>query len=277
MNPATQQRVSEIDLGNPRIAEVWRQLEKVCDPELDEPITDMGFVEDVAIETERTVSIRFRLPTYWCSPNFAYLMATDIRLEVEKIDWVSGASVRLEDHMFDEQVNRGVNEGLSFREIFADLAPDQGLDEIREKFRMKAFQRRQEVMFLGLRKLGFSDDRIVAMTLEQLDAVRFGDAEDIRQHKRYRDIAGALGLANLPEDPAFVTYDGDSIEAGKFEDYLGILRGVRINMEFSGALCRGLLSTRYKELNKSSDEPTLVDFILDRVPPKRAEGGGPVA
>lgn len=276
MNPATQQRVLDLDLGNPRIAEVWRQLEKVCDPELDEPITDMGFVESVAIEDNRTVAVRFRLPTYWCSPNFAYLMATDIRLEVEKLDWVSGASVRLEDHMFDEQVNKGVNEGLSFREIFADLAPDQGLDEIREKFRMKAFQRRQEVMLLGLRKMDFSDAQIVAMTLEQFDAVRFSDDEEVRQHGRYREITDALALARAPDDRAFVTYEGDALEAQRLDDYLGILRGVRINMEFSGALCRGLLGTRYKELNKSSDEPTLVDFILDRVPPKRVEEGGPV-
>lgn len=276
MSPIAQQRVSEIDLGNPRIAEVWSQLDKVCDPELDEPITDMGFVEDVDIDGDGGVSIRFRLPTYWCSPNFAFLMATDIRLEVEKLNWVSKASVRLEDHMFEEQVNEGVNEGKSFREIFADLAPDQGLDEIREKFRKKAFQRRQEVMVLGLRKLDFSDAHIVAMTREQFDAVRFTDEEEIRQQRRYREIASALGLASGPGDLAFRKYDGGVIEAEGLEAYLGILRGVRINMEFSGALCRGLLSTRYKELDKSSDEPTLVDFILDRVPPKHAGDGGPV-
>ena len=32
-----------------RLTEIWRQLDRVCDPELDEPITDMGFVEHVAI------------------------------------------------------------------------------------------------------------------------------------------------------------------------------------------------------------------------------------
>lgn len=276
VSPTTQQRVSEIDLGNPRIAEVWRQLDKVCDPELDEPITDMGFVEGVEIDAERSVSVCFRLPTYWCSPNFAFLMATDIRLQVEKLEWVSGANIRLEDHMFEEQVNKGVNEGRSFREIFADLAPDQGLDEIREKFRMKAFQRRQEVMLLGLRKLGFSDAQIVGMTCEQFDAVGFTDEEEVRQQRRYREISGELFLACEPEDPAFREYDGGALTGQRLDEYLGILRGVRINMEFSGALCRGLLSTRYKELDKNSDEPTLVDFILDRVPPRHAGEGGPV-
>jgi hypothetical protein len=50
--------------------------------------------------------------------------------------------------------------------------------------------------------------------------------------------------------------------------HLADLRSVRINMEFNGALCRGLKTTRYKELEVVDGEPTLVDFILDRVPPQ---------
>ena len=254
----------------PQARDVWLRLDKVCDPELDEPITDMGFVEDVEIDDDRRVFVRFRLPTYWCSANFAYLMASDIRLEVGKLDWVSGVRVQLEDHMFEEQVNTGVNEGRSFREIFADLAPDQGLDEIREKFRKKAFQRRQEVMLLGLQGLGLGNDQIVTMTLAEFDAVRFHSDEDIRQKARYRDIVSQLNPDANPGDLAFRNYEGSAFEPADLGEYLSTLRGVRINMEFSGALCRGLLSTRYKELDSDSDEPTLVDFMLDRVPSPRA-------
>lgn len=263
-------RVSGVDDQQAQLSEVWQRLEKVCDPELDEPITDMGFVESVDIDDDRQVAVRFRLPTYWCSANFAYLMASDIRLEVEKLSWVSNVRVRLEDHMFEEQVNTGVNEGLSFRQIFADLAPDEGLDEIREKFRKKAFQRRQEVMLLGLQGLGLGNQQIVAMTLLEFDAIQFSSDEDIRQKTRYRDIIGELGLARSPGDLAFRDYDGGPFKASDLAEYLSKLRAVRINMEFSGALCRGLLSTRYKELDCNSDEPTLVDFMLDRVPPARS-------
>ena len=122
---------------DPHVRDVWRELDKVCDPELDEPITDMGFVAGLDVGENGQVAVSFQLPTYWCSANFAYLMASDIRLEVEKLDWVSRVRVRLRDHMFEDQVNTGVNEGLSFKQAFADLAPDQGLDEIREKFRKK--------------------------------------------------------------------------------------------------------------------------------------------
>lgn len=255
---------------SPKTKDVWLRLDKVCDPELDEPITDMGFVEDVDIDDNHRVFVRFRLPTYWCSANFAYLMASDIRLEVGKLDWVSGVRVQLEDHMFEEQVNTGVNEGRSFREIFADLAPDQGLDEIREKFRKKAFQRRQEVVLLGMQGLGLSNDQIVTMTLSEFDAVRFSSDEDIRQQARYRDILNQLNPDAEAGDLAFRSYEGSAFEPADLGEYLSKLRGVRINMEFSGALCRGLLSTRYKELDRDSDEPTLVDFMLDRVPSPRA-------
>ncbi len=253
---------------DPQVREVWQQLHNVCDPELDEPITDMGFVETVVPDSDGKVAVSFRLPTYWCSANFAYLMASDIRLEVEKLDWVSRVNVRLEDHMFEEQVNTGVNEGMSFRDTFADLAPDEGLDEIREKFRKKAFQRRQEVMLIGLRQLGIKDEEIVRLTLSQLDAVQFDEDEEVKQKPRYLEIIGRLDLANGPDDLAFRDYDGNVLKAEHLTEYLSVLRGVRINMEFSGALCRGLLSTRYKELDRDSDEPTLVDFILDRVPPR---------
>lgn len=268
----TGQSVTELSRQDARLVDVWQRLDTVCDPELDEPITDMGFVEDVDIKHDQ-VAVRFRLPTYWCSANFAYLMASDIRLEVEKLDWVSRVSVRLEDHMFEDQVNTGVNEGRSFREIFADLAPDQGLDEIREKFRKKAFQRRQEVMLLGLQGLGFSNTQIVSLTLHELSSVQFNSEEDVRQKARYLDIVRQVGRATGPADLAFRSYEGNAFEADDLAHYLSKLRGVRINMEFSGALCRGLLSTRYKELDPTTDEPTLVDFMLDRVPPRQGLEG----
>ena len=41
---------------------------------------------------------------------------------------------------------------------------------------------------------------------------------------------------------------------------MGLLRSVRINMEFSGSLCRGLKQSRYKEADLSGAVPVLVDF-----------------
>ncbi|WP_337660357.1 iron-sulfur cluster assembly protein [Anderseniella sp. Alg231-50] len=272
MSKQQETRVFEVDLEDPKVRTVWAQIEKVCDPELDEPVTDMHFIERVEIDGDDHVTVSFRLPTYWCSANFAFLMANDIRVQVEQLDWVSHASVQLEDHMFSEQVNTGVNTGLSFQKTFADLAPDQGLDEIREKFREKAFQRRQEILLLALRKIGWSDSRITAMTLEQLAAFRFDEDEAAKQKPRYLALAGELGYAPAPDDRVFTDYGGSPLAAAGLDDHLKDLRSVRINMEFNGALCRGLLNARYKELEPHDGEPTLLDFILDKVPPA-ASGG----
>ncbi|TKD39865.1 MAG: iron-sulfur cluster assembly protein, partial [Mesorhizobium sp.] len=62
-----------------REKELWRRLGEVNDPELDEPITEMGFVEHVAVADDGGVQVDFRLPTYWCSPNFAFLMLDGVR------------------------------------------------------------------------------------------------------------------------------------------------------------------------------------------------------
>jgi len=44
--------------------ELWRRLGEVNDPELDEPITEMGFVERGEVKGDGSVEIDFRLPTY---------------------------------------------------------------------------------------------------------------------------------------------------------------------------------------------------------------------
>ncbi len=60
---------------------------------------------------------------------------------------------------------------------------------------------------------------------------------------------------------AFVAWEGAPLSAAELPDYLGKLRAVRINMEFNGALCRGLKEARYREKAADRSELTLVDFI----------------
>jgi len=60
-----------------RAEAVLRALETVRDPELDEPITSLGFVASCAVSAAGDAQVRLRLPTYFCAPNFAYLMVAD--------------------------------------------------------------------------------------------------------------------------------------------------------------------------------------------------------
>jgi len=257
-----------------RELEVWDCLSAVSDPELDEPITEMNFVERVEISEDMTVRVDFRLPTYWCSPNFAYLMAFGIRTEVLALPWVRGMTVHLKDHCLGEEVNDGVNSGRSFQEIFAENCDGAVLKEVVEKFLAKAFDRRQEAVLLELKAMGKTDKAIVSMTLGALKKTPFTGEEALRQKPRYLDILAANDLAASDDDPAFPTWQGGTIAPDDLDAHLGRLRGTRLNMEFSGALCRGLAQTRYKEVEIGAEGPTLVDFIAGRVPPRQlAEAG----
>src|SRR3984893_14913225 len=126
-----------------RVAQVWTRLQSVTDPELDESVTDLGFVTRVEVDAGGGVQIGFRLPTYWCAANFAFLMADDMRLAVAGLPWVTKVTVGLGEHMYAEEINRGVAAGLSFQATFGDEASGE-LEEVRRTFMVKAFQRRQD-------------------------------------------------------------------------------------------------------------------------------------
>ncbi|WP_138465859.1 iron-sulfur cluster assembly protein [Poseidonocella sp. HB161398] len=253
--------------------EIWEVLERVTDPELDEPVTEMGFVERVAVADACRVEVDFRLPTYWCSPNFAFLMSIGIRREIMALPWVRAARVTLLDHCLGEKVNEAVNGGRDFAEVFAAHCDGADLSDVAGTFLAKAFDRRQEAVILGLRAAGRDDAAIAAMTLGDLDRAGLSGAEAARQRPRYRALLLERGLARAPDDPAFPRWDGGAIGAAELPAHLARLRATRINMEFNGALCRGLAAARYKEVEIGPEGPTLVDFIVGRVPPREAAEG----
>jgi metal-sulfur cluster biosynthetic enzyme len=87
-----------------RTQDVWSALGTVTDPEIDESVTSLEFVTSVRIESGNKVHIEFRLPTYWCAPNFAFLMASDMRDAVAELPWVENVTVRLLDHFSAELI-----------------------------------------------------------------------------------------------------------------------------------------------------------------------------
>lgn len=253
---------------SPRLREIWSRLDLVCDPELDEPITEMGFVETVAVNRDE-VSVHFRLPTYWCSPNFAFLMAEGIRREVGRLPWVGEVRVRLEDHVCGDELNAAVNEGRTFSEVFAAREDGGDLAEVRETFERKAYQRRQETVIRALHAQGFEPLGLAAMTLGELRHLRTKDEDERRHRDRYRELLVSRGLATAAGDHAFPDLEGRPLMPENFKERMRALRMVRINMEFGGALCRGLLQSRYQETVDVDGEPTLIDFIRGTVPPRQ--------
>jgi metal-sulfur cluster biosynthetic enzyme len=225
-----------------RQAEVWACLQGVTDPELDESVTELNFVTKADVDPENRVHIEFRLPTYWCAANFSFLMADDMRRAVKALEWVEGVSVVLGEHMYADKINAGLARGLSFQETFGAEA-DGSLDDLRQTFLVKAFQRRQVALLNHLIAVGHSPETIVILTLVELDCLPIDDegARLIRRYLERRAVVGPL----RPDALAFIDAEGARLNAGGFSAYVSGLRRVGVNAEFNSALCRGLLSVRF--------------------------------
>ena len=225
-----------------RQAEVWARLQGVTDPELDESVTELNFVTRADVDPDNRVHIEFRLPTYWCAANFSFLMADDMRRAVSELDWVEGVSVVLGEHMYADKINAGLAKGLSFQETFGTEA-DGSLDDLRQTFLVKAFQRRQVALLNHLIEVGHSAETIVGLTLTELEclAVEGEGAKLLRRYLERRVVVGPL----RPDALAFVDAEGARLNADGLSAYVSGLRRVGINAEFNSALCRGLLSVRF--------------------------------
>jgi propane monooxygenase large subunit len=88
---------------------------------------------------------------------------------------------------------------------------------------------------------------------------------------RYLDAVRARFPLAGDDALAFVAWEGGELSTAELPDYLDKLRAVRINMEFNGALCRGLKKARYREKATPDEELTLAEFI--DADPARCAGG----
>ena len=225
-----------------REAEIWACLQGVTDPELDESVTELNFVTKADVDSENRVHIEFRLPTYWCAANFSFLMADDMRCAVSALDWVKDVSIVLGEHMYADKINAGLAKGLSFQETFGTEA-DGSLDDLRQTFLVKAFQRRQVALLNHLLGVGHSSKTIVSLTLVELGCLPVDDEGEklVRRYLERRAVVGSLRADML----AFVDAAGVRLKAGNLSAYISGLRRVGVNAEFNSALCRGLLSVRF--------------------------------
>jgi metal-sulfur cluster biosynthetic enzyme len=233
-----------------RAREVWSALGTVTDPEIDESVTSLEFVTSVRIETGNKVHIEFRLPTYWCAPNFAFLMASDMRDAVGELPWVDDVTVGLLDHFSAELINRSVGLRQDFRDAFPGETDDD-LSEIRKKFLGKAFERRQELLVRHLLANGLPAARITRLTLHELMSLPLsGEGAGLRNLYLY--IWRKIQHGRTNETLAFITLDGQPLDPDVFTGYLRRLATVRRNAEFNGFICRSLLAARNNAASEKS-------------------------
>ncbi|MBV9171487.1 MAG: iron-sulfur cluster assembly protein [Chloroflexi bacterium] len=237
--------------------EVLGALRGVIDPELDESIVELQFVDSVRVEDDY-VEVVLRLPTFWCAPNFAYLMACDARDQVRQVAGRRQVQVRLKDHFASDEISRGVSEDQPFDHIFADNAANDDLTELRRLFQTKAFTMRLEQLVQFLLDQGLSPVEVSDLRLA--DLVSGSDAEPLvlRLGDQVRRLRGGASLArsylgkrrqlglDQADDAVLVSDErGMPIAADALLIYLQQARRQRISIAFNSMFCRGLLETRY--------------------------------
>ncbi len=223
--------------------DVLRALSTVVDPELDEPITDLGFVRSLQMEESRdgsTVVVHLRLPTSFCSPNFAYLMASDAKDAVAGLPGVGHVVVELDDHHDSDLINAGLAADAGYKGTFRHEA-EEDLEELRETFRRKAHKAAMERCLTALlhAEPGRSESSLGEVRLRHLLTARHTEALLRRR--------AALGLSTEPEALVMVDDDGRPYAAADVPLALRRARSTRISIDGNAHFCRGLLQTRYAD------------------------------
>jgi metal-sulfur cluster biosynthetic enzyme len=217
-------------------AEVAAALDTVIDPELDEPVTDLGFVTEQLV-SGGDVTVRLRLPTAFCSPSFAYLMVSDAHDALSALPWVTSVRVELEDHHDADRINGGVAAGLGFAGTYPEEA-DGELDALRRTFRVKAHAAFIErVCSIMLGSGGWQ--------VEDLHRLRIRDLPDGRPADGLRRRRRDLGLSCGSDDLVTVDEHGAPWQPSMIPARLRFAKSIRISIDGNAHFCRGLLRTRY--------------------------------
>lgn len=218
-------------------AQILAALDEVRDPELDESVTSLGFVASSTVSPDGVARVRLRLPTYFCAPNFAFLMVADAYDAVSGVEGVTRTEVILEDHFASDAINGGIAARSGFVESFDGLAAGE-LDELRADFVRKAVLAGTDRVCRPLLAEGMSTDDLAGLTL--------GDVPPSSDRERLRARRAELGLPSGDEDPLLVdATTGEAIGAQALPLHLRRARLTRVSIEANGGVCRSLLSERY--------------------------------
>lgn len=210
-------------------------LATVLDPELDEPITELGFVEQVVV-AGTAVAVRLRLPTFFCAPNFAFLMVADAHDALRAVPGVGAVEVHLADHHAAGEINGGVAAHAGFVQTFAGEATGE-LHALRATFLAKAALAGQDRVARPLVDAGATPEELAAMTL--------GAVPNSVDLQRLRARRAALGLPCHDSAPLLLEATGAAVPVARVPLHLRRARLTRTGIEVNGEHCRALLATRY--------------------------------
>jgi metal-sulfur cluster biosynthetic enzyme len=214
-------------------------LATVRDPELDEPITALGFVASCVVSCEGRAVVRLRLPTYFCAPNFAFLMVADAYDAVTGVPGVASAEVVLEDHFASDAINAGVAAQAGFVASFDGEAVAE-LGDLRARFLRKAVMAGTDQVCRPLVAAGVTPAELTALTLGAVPA----SPELARLRQRRADLGVPAGDdAPLLIDPE----TGAGIEVNSVPLHLRKARVTQAGIDANTSICSGMFRARYPD------------------------------
>ena len=215
---------------------VLAALATVLDPELDQPVTELGFVRSVTID-DVGVEVHLRLPTSFCAPNFAYLMVSDAHDALSAVPGLGRIRVLLDDHHDSAKINRGIAAGAGYVGTFG-VEAEAGLDELRRTFRRKAHLAAVERCCRAVLAGG-------AWTLEELPLLELFDLPEGPLKSALLRRREAVGLPTTAHSRVLVDHDGTAVAKADSALWLRLAAATRVSIEGNAHFCRGLLATRY--------------------------------
>jgi metal-sulfur cluster biosynthetic enzyme len=225
---------------------VLTALEAVRDPELDEPITSLGFVASCTVSADGDASVRLRLPTYFCAPNFAYLMVADAYDVVSALPGVRQVCVVLEDHFASDAINDGVAAQAGFARSFSGEAVGE-LHALRADFLRKAVMAGTDQVCRPLLAAGADPAALLAMTL--------GEVPPSAGLARLRERRASLGLPAGDSAPLLIDpVSGAPVSADAVPLHLRKAKVTRVSIEANAGICRGMLRHRYATPGQGESE-----------------------
>ncbi|WP_407685713.1 metal-sulfur cluster assembly factor [Mycobacterium sp. HUMS_1102779] len=215
--------------------EILEALSAVTDPELDESITDLGFVRSVAVDDDG-VTVHLRLPTAFCLPDVAYLMASDARDALREVEGIGQVRVLLDEHYDGAEINAGLAGAADDADSFAAGA-EHRLEELRRRYLREAHSAAMERCVSALMQREALDiGDVPRLTLRNLP-------DDQAKHALLRRRL-ALGLSMCSNARVAVDGEGKPLPLEQLSASLRLARSVRISMEGSARFCRDSLAGR---------------------------------
>ncbi|MDD7941315.1 iron-sulfur cluster assembly protein [Actinomycetospora lutea] len=220
-------------------ARVWEALRTVRDPELDSDVVSLDFVGSCSV-SDGVAHVSLRLPTYFCAPNFAFLMVADAHDAVSAVDGVTRADVTLADHFASDAINAGVAARAGFVGSMAGTEVGEAvaeLDDLRRTFTERALMAGTDLVVRPIMREGATPEQVAAMTL--------GDAPDSADLRRLRARRRELGIPADDGDPLVVDPSGATVGVDALPLHLRKARSYQVGVDANTSICRGQLAARY--------------------------------